>query len=275
MRLVFGLEPKCQRGWLGALSTYWSPGPRLYVELGATGTVWKARLGSSMKQTSSLLSVYERLHELKAHPERGGSFHLETVTAIIGDMFSAKTYDSLDFFSSPDILPTILAPANRVVAGRGFVDYGDALLQILDKLEQRLNGELAITIDMGYPLPGLTLQKLWCSSSHEITLVMSDDVCALGWLEEFVAYEQPITILIVHNDKGVRSHLGQLVDEITRVSDAQPHQIFSVPYMDDPHRYRDPRSVKKVAPELLALYEHYHPTREVLTSGEHRKSKSK
>ncbi len=272
MRLVFGLQPKCQRGWLGALTTYWQPGSRLYVELGATGTIWRARLGSQIKQNATLESVYQRLHVIKTDHEHH-SFNLETLTALIGDLFSAKTYEGLDFLNNPSVLPTVLAPPKRLVAGRGLVEYGDGLLQILNKLEQRTNGELTITVDMGYALPGLILQKLWCSSSHELTLVMSDDVCALGWLEEFVSYEQPLTVFVVHNDKAVRNHLRQLVDEIIRASESHLHRVITLPFFPDPIRYRDPRSLKKVDPEHLALYEAYNPKREALNRGEHAKSK--
>lgn len=268
MRVVFGLQPKCQRGWVSALTTYWSTNGRLLVELGATGTIWRARAGADLKQSTSLYGVYERLHELQSQTVHGASFQLETFSALIGDLFSASVYDNKTFLSDPNKLPIVLAPGSRVAAGQGFVQYGDLLLQIIDKFEKRLAGELEVTVDMGYPLPGLLLQKIWCAHASEITLVLSDDVSALGWLEEFINFEQPITVIIVHADRVVRSHLTQLVQETLGLRHgSNATHIVTIPPFENPLRYRNPLTVKKVSPAIEELYRSIHVEKKVLTDG--------
>jgi len=267
MRVIFGLQPKTQRGWYGALTTYWSRGERLYVELGATGTVWRARLGPQLKQPGTLETIYANIHDMKRqHTQEGTNprFKVEVLTALVGDLFSAATYQSPSFYGNPDVLPALLASPNRSISGRGLVEYGDQLLQILHNLELRSDGKLAISVDMGYALPGLVLQSMWCSMATEITLVLSDDVGALDWIAEFITYEQPITILVVHNDRHVRAHLVELITEITGVKTGEGIRILSVPFMTDPIRFRNPTMVKKAPSEIVQIYELYRNERPAL-----------
>ena len=248
MRCVIGAGQHSGRGWVAALLAFHTPGPRLLLELGGSGSSWRMRNNGGLFHSQTVELIYDRLAGLRQQSALERRFKLEWITTAIGDLWSGATYRTIDELCAPDQLPAILAPASRRDAGYKFIDHSKELKYVFSTLEQGGGHHgVSVTVDLGWINPGLVAQENWLHSATEIVIVLDGSPLSTSMLDYFIdAFASTQLYVVVTGEKsGPRRDAAMVVGTIM-----EKRSMCSVVNLD---WINNPSSLAKIPADALRL----------------------